>query len=202
MMGLLSKAIERTLENPAMFELQQKLCNDYTTVSDEFAEFLNQPRLKILDVGCSTGTCAGNIIDMKKHDYTGVDISPKYTAMASLRYPDGKFMAMDARRMSFEDNSFDIVMFNGVLHHMPDDLILDCAKEVNRVVKPEGVVLVGEPVFTDSKPISTFLLKLDRGKFIRDTESYIRVLKPLRVERQRYFPFSAHRFCSIVLKKV
>lgn len=202
MMGLLSKAIERTLENPVMFDLQQKLCNDYTTVSNEFSEFLSKDSMKILDVGCSTGTCAGNIIDMKKHDYTGIDISPKYTSMASQRYPDGKFIPMDARQMTFADNSFDIVMFNGVLHHMPDDLILDCAKEVNRVVKADGVVLVGEPVFTDSKPMSTFLLKLDRGKFIRKTEDYIKVLKPLRVERQRYFPFSAHRFCSVVLRKV
>ena len=107
---------------------------------------------------------------------------------------------MDARKLSFENNKFDIAIFNGVIHHMDDDLILSCLSEVKRVLKENGKVLISEPVFSKGI-ISTILLKLDRGKYIRKQEEYKFLLEDFLIERERYFRFSAHKFCSFVLSK-
>lgn len=188
------------LENPLVFEVQQRLCNNYSAIREEFAELLGRPGQSIIDIGCSTGTCAGEIIDFQRIDYTGVDIEENYIAVASKRFPQGRFLAMDARSTPFNENSFDIAMFIGVMHHMDDALVRDCLKEVRRIAKPSARVLVAEPVFTNGEWLSTVLLKMDRGKNIRDEAGYRSLFAGFEVERQRYFRFSAHRFCSYVLR--
>jgi ubiquinone/menaquinone biosynthesis C-methylase UbiE len=189
------------LSHPAIFEWQQKTCNSYDNVKDHYAKYLSAGTKKILDVGCSTGAAAAGTIDMSKHDYTGVDIDPTYVEFAQKRYPAGKFMAMDARHMAFPDDSFDICMFNGVLHHMDDDLSKAIFLDLKRVLKPDGVILVSEPVFTPGKWLSNFLLSLDRGKYIRPVDGYRQLFAGLNVVEESFFPFSLHRFCSFVLKK-
>ena len=184
-----------------MFELQQKIFNDYEKVRDEFCDFLSKDGIKILDVGCSTGTAAANIFDLTKTDYSGIDISEEYISLARKKYSHKKFLTMDATDMKFKDQTFDIVLFNGVMHHMSNELIDNCLKEVNRVLKSDGYILIGEPVFTKSMPISTFFLNHDRGKFIRNTQGYENLVSEFKLVRKRYFRFSIHRFLSLVLTK-
>lgn len=195
------KPIEKVLSLPLVFDFQQKFCNNYTAVRREFAEYLDTPGKRILDVGCSTGACARQVVDMEKNVYTGVDIDAQYIEKAARLYPAGTFMALDARSLPFESRSFDIVLFTGVWHHMDDGLIKDCLREVRRVLADDGVVLVAEPVFTPGWGWSNFLLGLDRGRHIRAEEGYRSLTDGFVVARQRFFKLSFHRFCSFVLKK-
>jgi len=192
--------LHRLLENPLVFELQQKLCNNYSAIRQEFDDILGATGRRIIDIGCSTGTCAAEIIDFEKNDYTGVDIEAQYIETAAKRVPSGRFITLDARAMPFPDHDFDIAMFIGVMHHMDDALVRDCLHEVRRIAKPEARVLVAEPVFTPGEWLSTILLKMDRGKNIRDEAGYRALFDGFRIERQRFFRFSAHRFCAYVLR--
>jgi ubiquinone/menaquinone biosynthesis C-methylase UbiE len=44
--------------------------------------------------------------------------------------------------MPFPDAQFNVVLSTVMLHHLPSKARLDCAREVRRVVKPTGSVLV------------------------------------------------------------
>ena len=198
-MSLIRWLIKHTLSAPLAFEIQQKLCNNYSGVTKEFSGIIDKSPIRILDIGCSTGTCAGNIIDMTANEYVGVDISEEYIRIAQQRYKDGSFRALDARQLPFEAGSFDVAMFIGVLHHMDDQLARDCLLSVSRVIKSSGKVIVAEPVFTQGKHLSNLLLSWDRGEFIRDDAGYKSLFGSYIVERHRYFRFSAHRFSSYVL---
>lgn len=46
----------------------------------------------------------------------------------------------DAKRLPFPDRSFDAVMSNSIMHHLPDPT--PCLKEIARVLKPAGVILL------------------------------------------------------------
>ena len=138
---------------------------------------------------------------MENNYYVGIDLDEKYIARAKKNAPKGNFFAMDARKLSFERNKFDLAIFNGVIHHMDDNLISSCLSEVHRVLKVDGIVLVSEPVFSKGDLISTILLKLDRGSYIRKYEEYKNLFKQFSIERERHFRFSAHKFCSFVLSK-
>ncbi len=60
------------------------------------------------------------------------------------------------------------------------------------------MLLIAEPVFTPNDLRSNFFLSLDRGRHIRETGQYEALLSDFRIERQRYFRFSFHRFASFV----
>lgn len=192
--------LHRLLESSLVFELQQRLCNNYSAVLNEFADILDQRCKRIVDIGCSTGACASRIVDMRRNDYVGIDIELRYVKSAARRAPRGSFYAADARKMPFPDRLFDLAMLIGVMHHMDNALIKDSLREVLRVLKPDGRVIVAEPVFTDGRRLSTLLLHLDRGRNIRDESRYRALFDGFTIERQRFFNFSVHRFCAFVLR--
>ena len=197
----MKQIVHSILGNPVVFEWQQRLCNRYANLKKHFEDVLNVRGKDILDIGCSTGTCASSVLDMHMNRYVGIDIEKRYVDHATKRYPQGAFLLMDARAMEFPDNRFDIIMFVGALHHMPNDVIEDCFGQIRRVLRPEGVVLCAEPLMTPGKPISNFLLRHDRGKHIRDLAGYQSLFGDLHVKRRGYLTFAIHRFCSFVLGK-
>jgi SAM-dependent methyltransferase len=199
MISLVTRGLHRLLDIPLVFELQQRISNNYSGVFAEFSDVLGAAGLSIVDIGCSTGACSSSIIDMQANSYVGIDIERHYVEAAARRSPKGRFIAMDARRMDFPDGMFDVAMFIGVMHHMDDRLVRDCLREVSRVLKPEGRVIVAEPVYTPGRWLSTMLLNMDRGRYIRDEPGYRALFDGFSVERQRFFRFSVHRFCSYVL---
>ncbi|MBU6147543.1 MAG: methyltransferase domain-containing protein [Actinomycetales bacterium] len=199
-MGIMTSAIHKVLESPLVFEVQQRLCTgNYGTVAAEFADDLVMTGQRILDVGCGTGSSSRAIVDMQANRYIGIDVDPTYVARAAARAPAGDYRVMDGRAMDFAAGTFDLVIVNGVLHHMDDSVAAACMMEVGRVLAPKGRVLVAEPVFTPGWRISTWLLERDRGEFVRTAEGYRLLFGSLAVQRTAYFKFSVHRLCSFVL---
>jgi len=74
----------------------------------------------------------------------GMDISPKLTLLAKQRSEelsrDINFLACDARYLSFKDNSFDIIISNSTLDHVPE--IELGMRECFRVLKPGGIMVI------------------------------------------------------------
>ncbi|MEG3438741.1 class I SAM-dependent methyltransferase [Pannus brasiliensis CCIBt3594] len=54
-----------------------------------------------------------------------------------------EFRLMDAHALEFEDNSLDFVFGAGMLHHLQLDVALS---EINRVLKPDGIMFFIEPL--------------------------------------------------------
>jgi len=199
--NLFWRGIHKVLEVPLLFRIQQRICNNYEAVRKQFAGELEGKDLRFLDVGCSTGASVSQIFDLKKVDYTGIELVPEYAAIAQRMNPDGKFLAMDARKMDLPDASFDRVLFLAVWHHMDDATVLASLKEARRVLAPGGKVLIAENIFTPGKFISTLLLNHDRGKDIRTPEGYRALTEGWHVERDAIFQFSLHRMYVMVLTK-
>jgi ubiquinone/menaquinone biosynthesis C-methylase UbiE len=94
---------------------------------------------RVLELGCGVGYDA---VELLRHGaiYTGIDITPenidRCKSHAALYGYSPKVLQGDAERLSFADNSFDIVFSNGVLHHTPD--IMKSFKEARRVLTSGG----------------------------------------------------------------
>jgi ubiquinone/menaquinone biosynthesis C-methylase UbiE len=101
---------------------------------------------RVLDYCCGNGDFSLWIADTGAYVY-GIDISPVSIQNASnkaiqRRLADRiKFQVMDAEAMEYEDNFFDLIVVNGVLHHLD---LRKAYTELARIIKPEGMIITTE----------------------------------------------------------
>jgi SAM-dependent methyltransferase len=92
---------------------------------------------KVLDVGCGPGNYAAALHELWPDvTYYGLDFS---VGMLE-RHPDKRaVLQADVQALPYADDSFDVVMANHMLYHVPDveRAVLEC----RRVLKPGGVLL-------------------------------------------------------------
>lgn len=102
---------------------------------------------KVLDVGCGIGGTSRYLANKlgSGSQVTGISLSPnqveRATTLAKERKLDNvEFKVMDALKMDFPDNSFDLVWGCESGEHMPDKK--KYVEEMTRVCKPGGTVVI------------------------------------------------------------
>ncbi len=73
----------------------------------------------------------------------GTDLSDVMIATAKEKHPDIEFEIMDASKLDYPDNCFDVVVFsyNGLCYLYPEEKRNDSIKEINRVLKKDGKII-------------------------------------------------------------
>ncbi|MCX6748459.1 MAG: class I SAM-dependent methyltransferase [Candidatus Pacearchaeota archaeon] len=127
-------ASKRNYKAPALEELKK---------SDDFIiRFLLKTKAKglLLDAGCGSGgyITAARLIGFKS---VGLDISEQAVNIARKRKE--KVILGDMRKMSFKNNTFDIVTAGGSIEHFPETH--QAIREISRVLKNQGILIVNVP---------------------------------------------------------
>jgi len=133
----------------------------------------------ILDVGCGPDSW---LWEVDIHP-TGLDLSPSY--LATFRQRGGTAVAGSAAAAPFADGSFDGVWSVGLLHHLPDELVLQAVEEMRRVSPDDGYVVILDSVLPEPawhRPVAWMLRKLDRGRYVR----HQRQLESILVDRENW----------------
>src|SRR5262249_44584913 len=97
----------------------------------------------VLEVGGGMGT---DLAQFARHGavVTDVDLSEGHLRLAEenfrLRGLKGRFVHHDAESLPFDDNAFDLVYSNGVIHHTPNTT--QVVAEIRRVLRPGGRAIV------------------------------------------------------------
>lgn len=100
----------------------------------------------VVDIGCYTGSFVQTAARRFPHMLVlGVDYSDENIRIARLLYPDlrDRFRRMNVYRLNFSDDSLDCVTLQEVLEHLEG--AAHAIKEINRVLKPGGVLIVSVP---------------------------------------------------------
>lgn len=114
-------------------------------IRNKAASLLNlSPNSKILDVATGTGAQA-YALAKRGFDVIGFDLSKEMLEQAKRKQSNGlklKFIHGDATKLPFNDNSFDASSISLALHDMPYKIRFLVLKEMIRVTKPDGMILV------------------------------------------------------------
>lgn len=110
-------------------------------LSDQINQFYKKG-MKVLDVACGVGhylTSLRKRVD-PEIDYFGVDFTPSYIKLAKKAFKNDKiFKVGNIEKIPFGDRSFDIVMANNVICHMPPNP-LKSISELLRVSKKYVII--------------------------------------------------------------
>jgi len=124
-----------------------------------------EPRQKVLDLGCGTGTLAIMAkAAQPKAEVIGLDADPEMLQMAIAKASEQKlaiqFDVGFAHKLPYPDASFDRVLSSIMIHHLKTPEKMMAANEVFRVLKPGGelhIIDFGKPVTLYGKLLGPFL---------------------------------------------
>lgn len=118
----------------------------YEQLTAQF-EDLCKPRVgeSCVDCGCGTGAFTRRLLRFDL-DLLGIDISPRSIQSARMQATRERYEVGDITQLSMPDAAIDIVVFSGVLHHMPESrLRAKILREAWRVLRPGGRVFGFDP---------------------------------------------------------
>src|SRR3989338_11112571 len=123
------------------------------------ARFLGlKPSAKILDVATGTGAQAYELAKLG-YDVIGIDLSREMLKQAIKKCNSSlnlRFQQADATKLPFEDNSFEASSISLALHYMPYEIDILVLKEMKRVTKMNGDILIVDYM----EPKKHFIAKL------------------------------------------
>jgi ubiquinone/menaquinone biosynthesis C-methylase UbiE len=124
-------------------------------VRSSLARFLRLPLdgndVGVLDAGCGGGMQLKELVQIYGSGAVGIDLSPISLALCKERsttaYPIEKLINSSVSELPFKDETFNAVVSLDVLYHkgIPDDVA--ALKEVERVLKEDGILILNLPAY-------------------------------------------------------
>lgn len=112
--------------------------------------------LRLLDLGCGTGRFLAQIkSNWPRLPVIGIDLSPHYLAEARERLASWSRVALveaAAEALPFPEAHFDVVTSVYLLHELPRKVRHASLREMARVLKPGGLLIVADSLQRGDKP--------------------------------------------------
>lgn len=105
------------------------------------AKYIENKKLKLLDIGCADGTTASEVKKMfPVLSVTGLDKYKDAIRYAKKTHPEIHFVTGDAHKLPFKSSMFDYVMAVETLEHLhePEKAL----SEIYRVLKRNGTLII------------------------------------------------------------
>jgi ubiquinone/menaquinone biosynthesis C-methylase UbiE len=124
----------------------------------------SQRNLRGVDVGCGTGRLLAAVHEAwPGMRLSGLDLSAPYLGEARRlvgKTARVKLIEGAAEKLPFEDRSLDLVFSSFLMHELPQDVRLEVLREMARVVKPDGLIVIVDSLQKGDHPAWDGLLDL------------------------------------------
>ncbi|MGB5919869.1 class I SAM-dependent methyltransferase [Arcobacter sp.] len=172
--------------------IQQELNEDY------LIETLNLNNKTILELGCGTASKTINIATNgfdRKIIACEVD-KIQHEKNLQKTYENIEFKLCGAEDIHLEDASVDMVFMFKSFHHVPINLMTKALSEIKRVLKPNGLAYISEPLFTGE--LSDMIAMFHNEEIVR-VEAFNAIKKV--VDNEEFKLFQEVFFYSLVTYK-
>lgn len=116
------------------------------TIKDLIAERWTAPNIRVLEIGCGTGSLAAKMV-ARGADVTAIDISPKMLEAAQAAAPEARILHMTAAEIdSFPDGSFDRIVAMLSLSEMAKPEVSFVLDQASRLLSDGGQLIVADEV--------------------------------------------------------
>lgn len=107
---------------------------------------------RVLDIGFGAGDLEKKALDRNQTlDWYGIDISRKSVLRMNQKFPNATFKVGSIYSLKFKNNCFDYVICLEVMEHLHPFKTYKALKEILRVLKKRGTLIVSVPLNEDLK---------------------------------------------------
>ena len=169
------------LKNPSLYRLYQKTVrrkyDEYNFIKFIFEKnfFKN---IRMLDICCGDSYIL-EYINEYVNDYLGVDNNDKYLNQCKQRWEKFNFLhlnlndAADINKLiEFKPN---FIFINGAIHHL-DNKTVELINSFIKINFSNCYFLSVDPIKNNNSLLNNIMIKLDRGKFIRNKSEYAELM--------------------------
>jgi ubiquinone/menaquinone biosynthesis C-methylase UbiE len=166
MQRVLEPEVMDTAEDAATYDAM-----DHSSVNDSFIARLKTLGVNglCLDIGCGPGHIPLQLVtECPNVDVVALDLS-KNMLLVALKHQEEcengeqvEFVLADAKGIGAEDDFFDSVFSNSILHHIPEPI--DFLSEAWRVLKPGGMLLIRDLFRPDNEQRARELVEMYAGE--------------------------------------
>jgi len=185
-MAQLTTGIRAILSDPRLYNIFQEVAGAKKFREIYVAEFIAPDGTeRILDIGCGTAAILEYLPDSV--DFVGFDASAKYIDAAKARFGErGRFFCQYVNEITVEKmGEFDVVMANGLIHHLNDDEVANLCCISAKALRPGGRMITHDPCYSNQQSrLARYIIRLDRGQNMRTGEEYAVLLRPFFKEVQ------------------
>jgi SAM-dependent methyltransferase len=132
------------------------------------------PGCRVLDIGCGPGTLLAHLPE-SIGAYVGYDMNPGYIEAARRRWgARGTFHCRKVEAgMLPEGERYDIVLANGIVHHLEDAEAGALFEVAWRALRPGGWLVTYDNVYLENQHwFARWLIAHDRGRAVRTQPGY------------------------------
>jgi SAM-dependent methyltransferase len=171
--------MKSVLRHPALYQAYQNAGGFFGARINAIADYLTlRPGTRVIDIGCGPGFILRHLPE--DIEYIGFDIDEAYISYARKSFGHlGTFHCRQFDAAAAEELAgADVVMMNGVLHHICDEDLKTTLIDIRNVLGSDGVLFTLDGCYREGQSlIAKWLLDNDRGQFVRDRNGYDNVLR-------------------------
>ena len=166
--------MRQILTHPEVYQTYQRAGGFFGARLKAFRDYVDFSRVRrVFDIGCGPGHIVQYIPD--GIDYVGFDTATRYIDYANTRWRGrGRFVSRPFDRTAADEfGKPDLILMNGVLHHMDDATAAAVLADAAAALGDDGVYFALDGCYRDGQsPISRYLLDKDRGEHVRQAAEY------------------------------
>lgn len=131
---------------------------------------------RVLEIGCSVGNISAAFRTFPNVFFTGIDIDRHAIDLAKRRFRNDSnfgFSLSSLDELSRRGETFDYVLFAGILHHVDDNTGLQLLRDAVKCTAGGGRLVIYEPEAprpSDSCVLRYFCTHFEQGSFLRSRE--------------------------------
>lgn len=155
--------------------------------------------VNILDIGCGHGLLHKHL-DKPRYNIKACDPAASVIEEARRMNPHVAYVSNDGHTLPYDDESVDVAFTVCVMHHVPPEKWQSFLKEMKRVIRPGGLLVVYE--HNPYNPLTLYIVKtcpLDANAVLLRSSRLKKLLHSCQIQnvRQEYiifFPFRGEFF--------
>ena len=138
---------------------------------------------RVLEIGCSVGNTSAVFRAFPNVTLTGIDIDRHAIDLAKRRFrnePNFRFSLSSLEELSRRRETFDYVLFAGVLHHVADNTGLQLLRDAVKCTTSGGRMVIYEPERarpSDGWFFRCFCTIFEQGAFLRSRDALQRLVE-------------------------